>query len=1252
MANVVKTTPYDNKGKLRKMKDIKTGEGNPCVFPFQHKRKMVNNCIDGKTGKWCATETDNKGKVLKWGYCVEEKKKKQKEKKKDSDPLIGKYKFLVYYFNIIYLIIPTKKITDDSYEIDAIVPASAGPAMLFKGQILVAGEEAGPEGFIDLTSIKITDPVQPTKYCVIDKDNNPVKSVGKNHDICGVFFDLILNNPKAFDYKKSEKKKSKKKKSEKKKSKSQKSDKQPANILIKVYFDVSNIEKTLELNIIENSKRVIVKKFGKNIFDGGVKNIKQAFNLYQKERDRLARKYDIFNFEGLTDDEIQAKIPTFMYSKVDINTCDYDTSFVDSDTKLKDLINADKKVLQIWNKNCFDIDELAQYLIATNGKNLDPIKQTMLQNDPLWRNEDELISLMNHPFVDPAHAVQFRKTMNDKLTEMRMPSYVEIVNRSQDFMDRMAILAKMCTEDYSSNFAPATEEIGRFVEYFHHTFSEEEIKKLNLIETKSGLTLQSAIENVHKHCIHGVGFRFYSLYCVAFSKTRSFLQSMNKPVKLKLIPGVVEISPDVFMFAHGSMRDNATIRMINGIPDRPTFIIWDEENYIGQSPGGTGRILKGNKDNIYTDAVWGFTSDYAKNKKKLVNAFYYQMVNNKPENILNIWSNRKDKYLNDWVEEEQKKKEVDMSPKSRKKSVKSRKENSIKKRTIKKTGRATKKYKKELMDKIMNVYSDFELLDMAAKYILDEYNPDGRGHLLRNSKGRHITFKIIIHQRGIKIQIKEQKTKYTFQNIELYIHGNSSPRDSFAKYIFEKILDGYEDLGYGNIFLTQNPIPLSSSSSNSSDLEQQIEEKVKVESPKKSPAPAKAPKLPSDKTIAKMKREGKLPFEGDLNKAMAAQDRNAIRLLMQARKINLDDFPASPVASPKPPAAKMPSDKTIAKMKRDGKLPFNGDFNKAAAAQDRGAIRILMKARNINVDDFQQVEEAVQQGKVQLRKKSKTKNMIIKTGEQVKLTKKKKRVEQAKKEGLTTPKKKTPPKSPPALNRKKTLKKKSKSSNSSSNKVQWGIRINKQGQKIHEAENAKCIFPFTYKNKEYNTCINNNSKGGPWCATKVDPKTKKMIKYGYCPENERQKNYLSKIINTEKNNSGKQQPPKMNAQELINKIPKYLDNNWITLKPDSTNTKIVIANPKDNLYKSKELYLKKDGKLIETFSISFDITDAKKYIKSPLKYNSIRIELTTRALGKMPFTKSYIWKFSNIYSKVNPNKLIADKIKLGYDHLL
>merc|ERR1711998_731984 len=123
------------------------------------------------------TETDNKGKVLKWGYCVEEKeekKKKQKEKKKGSDPLIGNYKFLTYLSENLYLIVPTKKITEESYEIDAVLPKSDGDQVVLKGEILVAGKRH-PLGFIDLTSIKFNNEIyQPNKYCVIDKDNNPV----------------------------------------------------------------------------------------------------------------------------------------------------------------------------------------------------------------------------------------------------------------------------------------------------------------------------------------------------------------------------------------------------------------------------------------------------------------------------------------------------------------------------------------------------------------------------------------------------------------------------------------------------------------------------------------------------------------------------------------------------------------------------------------------------------------------------------------------------------------------------------------------------------------------------------------------------------------------------------------------------------------------------------------------------------------------------------------------------------------------
>tara|TARA_B110001469_G_C9632885_1_gene316861 strand:+ start:631 stop:2163 length:1533 start_codon:yes stop_codon:yes gene_type:complete len=64
------TTNIDKFGKSHKGKTIKVGN---CVFPFKSGRKMVHTCVDGKTGLWCATETDAKGKMLKWAYCPQSK---------------------------------------------------------------------------------------------------------------------------------------------------------------------------------------------------------------------------------------------------------------------------------------------------------------------------------------------------------------------------------------------------------------------------------------------------------------------------------------------------------------------------------------------------------------------------------------------------------------------------------------------------------------------------------------------------------------------------------------------------------------------------------------------------------------------------------------------------------------------------------------------------------------------------------------------------------------------------------------------------------------------------------------------------------------------------------------------------------------------------------------------------------------------------------------------------------------------------
>jgi len=56
----------------------------------------------------------------------------------------------------------------------------------------------------------------------------------------------------------------------------------------------------------------------------------------------------------------------------------------------------------------------------------------------------------------------------------------------------------------------------------------------------------------------------------------------------------------------------------------------------------------------------------------------------------------------------------------------------------------------------------------------------------------------------------------------------------------------------------------------------------------------------------------------------------------------------------------------------------------------------------------------------------------------------------------------------------------------------------KEGVNRASLGEGKCIFPFVYKGKEYNKCP--KSGEDRICATKIEPKTKKMRTYAYCLE--------------------------------------------------------------------------------------------------------------------------------------------------------
>ena len=68
-----------------------------------------------------------------------------------------------------------------------------------------------------------------------------------------------------------------------------------------------------------------------------------------------------------------------------------------------------------------------------------------------------------------------------------------------------------------------------------------------------------------------------------------------------------------------------------------------------------------------------------------------------------------------------------------------------------------------------------------------------------------------------------------------------------------------------------------------------------------------------------------------------------------------------------------------------------------------------------------------------------------------------------------------------------------------SHKKQYATKVNNKGktEKNKKIKDGECLFPFKYKWKEHNSCFPTNL--GDICATEVNPKTRTLVKYGYCP---------------------------------------------------------------------------------------------------------------------------------------------------------
>ena len=83
-------TRKNRKGKIEKNKKVKEG---PCIFPFKHKRKSYDVCMETDKGEICATEINESTRTMtKYGYCEPEERCPSRKSTPKSPPKKSKSK--------------------------------------------------------------------------------------------------------------------------------------------------------------------------------------------------------------------------------------------------------------------------------------------------------------------------------------------------------------------------------------------------------------------------------------------------------------------------------------------------------------------------------------------------------------------------------------------------------------------------------------------------------------------------------------------------------------------------------------------------------------------------------------------------------------------------------------------------------------------------------------------------------------------------------------------------------------------------------------------------------------------------------------------------------------------------------------------------------------------------------------------------------------------------------------------------------
>lgn len=267
---------------------------------------------------------------------------------------------------------------------------------------------------------------------------------------------------------------------------------------------------------------------------------------------------------------------------VDENTCTNDGQIQAFGDSWQEMINENrhKKIIQLPDKSCFDIDELVQIMISRGDEG-----QAMNWNPGthdhgrIWNNLEELNHILNFPGIEKESKKKLKQLLKEEIKLLKgekVPRWVELLYSNQEILNTMADVGIDVLGDYTDDFAPSYIRLSEFNDLIEKTFKGKDLQSIYNLPSYFGDTFKKTMAEVSKHCIHGAGFFMTSFYLFAYTTIRSYYKDVE------LHPGFKEMSKkDTFIFGYPYLGGFS--------PDISVCYYNPKES--AKAKGGSGRIL-------------------------------------------------------------------------------------------------------------------------------------------------------------------------------------------------------------------------------------------------------------------------------------------------------------------------------------------------------------------------------------------------------------------------------------------------------------------------------------------------------------------------------------------------------------------------------------------------------------------------------------------------------------------------------------